>query len=315
MINVSVVVPCFRGTETIQDLVHDALALGNEQFTPQGRLWSISEIILVWDGGEPELRDVIAKLGKSHDRVIPVYQASIYGKHSATVGGMSLSTGDFVATLDEDGSHRPSDIGVMIDRVVSDRSVLCYSNEPRYPRSRSFRESVGRGAKKSVALFLGLRLAGLFQSFRLIHGDVARDIASRIGPDVYLDVALSWYAPKPSVAPVFPRHFDGLKSSYSFARLLSHFWMLFLTAGPAITKVMAVLGVFASLAGLVLGSVFALQVLFGASAPQGWASQIVLTLFSSGLALLIIGISAEYLGHVQRTSMGKPPFLLVKEFE
>lgn len=304
--------PCFRGAASVDSLVNELTKLSKIQITPNNIRWKILEIILVWDGGEAELAARIRRLARGSGLVRPVFLTRNFGQHAATAAGMSISAGDWVVTMDEDGQHRGTDISIMLDSVATHGSLLCYSRAPLASKSRKIRDYVSKLAKIVAVRLLGATVAYRFQSFRLIEGQIAREVGAKLGAGVYLDIALSWYVDRPAVAEVHPIHKSDNTSSYSFRMLLSHFWRLFLSVGPAVTRLISFIGLLAAAGGILLGAVLSLQAVSGAEVPAGWTSQVVLTLVFSGLSLVLLGLLAEYLGQVQKSSMGRPTYAVAE---
>jgi hypothetical protein len=152
---------------------------------------------------------------------------------------------------------------------------------------------------------------GRFNSFRLIEGEVARSVAAYSGPNVYLDVALSWVIGGAARCPVELREERGRRSGYTPGRLLRHFWQLVLTSGTLPLRLIAVAGG-ASIVFAVLFS--ALQIwhrLHDEIPVQGWTSTMIVLCLFGGLTLVSIGIIAEYLAFSVSMAMGKPAYLIV----
>jgi len=147
--------------------------------------------------------------------------------------------------------------------------------------------------------------------FRMIEGEVARSVAAYSGPNVYLDVALSWVVGFAERCPVILREERGRRSGYTPRRLVKHFWQLVLSSGTLPLRLIAFVG-FASIVFAVAYS--ALQVwnrLHNEIPVQGWTSTMIVICLFAGLTLVSIGIIAEYLGFSVSMAMGKPAYLIV----
>lgn len=312
---ISVVVPVYAGASTLDALVGELVELGETGSSPDGRRFAIREILLVDDNGRDGSAAVIRRLEGQHEMVRGVWLSRNYGQHAATLAGISQSTQEWVVTLDEDGQHDPRYLGALLDGAVTHRTQIAYGDPHAGRRRPGLRGMSSRGAKMLLAKVFGNPEAPKYQSFRLIEGEVARAVATSVGPGAFLDVALGWFA-RPSVSiPIVIRDDDGRPSTYSMRRLLRHFSWLLLTNGVQGLRIVSMLGVLS--AGL--GILAALWiVVFGLTTgwyPEGWASTYVTYLLGNGAVLLAIGIVAEYIGATTSRSLGRRAFHIVSDLE
>lgn len=308
MQSLSIVVPCYRGESSLSQLVDEISPLTENQKSPEGHHWRVIEIVLVFDGGTQALKQVIQELTDQCAWITPVWLSRNFGQHAATFAGLAQASGSWVVTMDEDGQHNPEDIEKLLDVAIRADKFLVYAKPTNSPKHGWLRNSGSKLAKKVASRMLGGTEASLFQSFRLIEGDLARFVAQTVGPNVYFDIALSWFVDKPATADVELRAGSDRKSGYSLPKLFRHFWMLFLSIGTRTMRGVTLLGIIAAASGTGLAVFFAIQRLLGSDFPTGWASQITVTLVSGGLILLSLGLIAEYLGSAVNKLMGKPTF-------
>lgn len=295
MEEIAVVIPCYRGETTLKPLIDEILPFTKAHDTVQGVTWKVTEIVLVFDGGSNELADEIEKLTLAHKPVRAVWLSRNFGQHAATLAGISTTTSRWVATLDEDCQHNPTELGLLLDHALANRKLLVYGKPTNPPHHGLLRNGASKMAKAIAAWLIGTKRAKDFQSYRLISGDVARSLAQRVGPQVYLDVALAWVTDEPGLAAITLRDSSHRRSGYSPKKLFAHFWALFLSIGTRTMRVVSFLGIFSALFGIGLAVFFIIQRLSGASVPEGWASQITVTLVSGGLILFFLGLISEYL--------------------
>jgi polyisoprenyl-phosphate glycosyltransferase len=309
---VAVVVPVYRGQETLPPLLEELEQLATPQVSPAGNRFQISEVILVHDSG-PDLSDVtIRTLASRYAYVRPVWLARNFGQHAATLAGMSSTSADWIVTMDEDGQHDPAAIGAMLDVALSTRSPLVYAEPTNKPPHSAFRNLTSRLAHALVRV-LGAGDLRHFHSFRLVLGEIGRGLAAYCGESVYLDVALTWVANRTATCPVAMREERGRPSGYSTRRLASHMWRMVLTSGTRPLRLVALVGAVLSVAAVALiGWVIAAKVTNHVPV-RGWTSVMVVLLVTSGGTLFSLGILAEYLGVAARSAMGKPLYLVVRD--
>lgn len=220
MHQVSVVVPVYQGSETLSSLVDEIKSLVSPSTTPSGVRFLVSELILVDDCGPDDSRSTISILADTYSFVKPVWLSRNFGQHAATLAGISATSGKWIATIDEDGQHDPRDIGLMLDKALSERAHVCYAKSSNEPPHGPLRNLMSRCAKVLSSAITGSADPLNYSSFRLILGDIGRSVAAYAGEAVYLDVALSWIADRSSAVRVDFRQERREKSGYTFATLL-----------------------------------------------------------------------------------------------
>ena len=147
-LNISVVIPVYRGEETLPGLMNELEVLTNTQVTAQGRPFAISEVLLVWDRGPGRSDEVIRELSNTHEWIKPIWLSRNFGQHAATLAGMTSSGGDWIVTMDEDGQQDPRFIADMIDTAYDQSAQLVYGTPTNPPPHSKVRNLGSRTAKR-----------------------------------------------------------------------------------------------------------------------------------------------------------------------
>ena len=310
---ISVVIPVYGGEKTLARVVAEIAPLTEGSLTPDGQLFRIDEVVVVFDNGRDESPRIIRELTAEHPFVRSIWLSRNYGQHAATLAGMASTGGEWIVTLDEDGQHDPADIAILLDTAMREKAPLVYA-KPINKASHGFvRNAASRGAKWLLALLFTGSNAPDYQSFRLVLGSIGRGVAAYSGSGVYLDVALGWVAPPAATADITLRDEGARVSGYSSRRLISHFWRMVLTSGTRGLRIVSFIGVVFGLIGLALTLFIVIARVTTDTVPEGWASTIVIVLLSSGAILVSLGIIAEYIGVAVNMSLGKPPYLITSD--
>lgn len=310
---ISVVIPVYGGERTLRSVIQEIAPLVEGVRTPDGYPYRVTETLLVYDNGRDDSPRVIRELQDEFPFVRAVWLSRNFGQHAATLAGMASSGGEWIVTLDEDGQHDPADIGRLLDAAMREQASLVYAKPVNKPSHGFVRNVASRGAKWMLAKLLAGPNAADYQSFRLMLGTVGRGVAAYSGAGVYLDVALGWVAPTAVTAPIRLRDEGERESGYSARRLFSHFWRMVLTSGTRGLRIVSALGVIFAIGGIAMTVFILASRLSGSPVPEGWASQIVVILVSSGAILFSLGVIAEYVGVNVNMSLGKPPYLIVSD--
>lgn len=312
-LSVSVVIPVYRGEDTLPGLIDELAALHEAQATPQGRPFRVSEVLLVWDRGPGRSDHVIRELAAKHDWVRPVWLSRNFGQHAATLAGMTSSGGEWIVTLDEDGQMDPSFIGPMLDTAYDRGAQLIYASPTNPPPHGAIRNAGSKLAKWFFVKFLADQKFEEFNSYRLVLGEVGRSVAAYTGTGVYLDVALSWVVADVATCPVAMRSEGRAAGNYNYGRLFGHFGRLVVSSGTKPLFFVTFIGI----AFVVLGGLAALWVgyqrIVGDLPVSGWASMFIALMVVGGAVMMSLGIIAQYIGAATNMSLGKPLYVVVRD--
>jgi len=173
LITISVVIPVYNGEHSLPSLVQELARLSQPTQSPNGINYVVQEVILVHDCGPNYSDRTIEDLSEQYPFLRPIWLTRNYGQHPATLSGMASSISDWVVTMDEDGQQNPADIGMMLDMALADDFQIVYARPINPPPHGLIRNIFSAVAKKLALKFLGVRYqAGVFNSFRLIDGDI-----------------------------------------------------------------------------------------------------------------------------------------------
>ena len=307
----SIVVPVYQGERTLDALLAEIEPLVAPQVTPRGHPFRVVDVVLVHDGAVDGSHIVMERLAERLPFVTTVWLSRNYGQHAASLAGMAATTGDWVATVDEDGQMNPAELGLMLDAALHDAAPVVYAAPTNPPPHGFLRNLLSRSVKVGVARIVGNPQIVDFHSFRLVRGDIARSLAAYCGHGVYLDVALSWIVDSWTTCPVTLRAERERPSGYSFGKLFAHFGKLVLTAGTRPLRLISIFGVLSIVVGLVLSAAMVWLRLTRQIPVAGYTSLLVTMCFFSGGILFSLGVIAEYLAVTLSMAMGRPLFVTV----
>lgn len=309
---VSVVVPVYRGEQTIATLITELDQFSRPATTARGASFVVDEIVLVHDHGPDRSDIVLQQLDLDYAQVRVVWLSRNFGQDAATIAGLVAARGEWIVTMDEDGQHDPHYIGAFLDTALAQRADLVYSKPTNTRPHGLLRNLTSRGAKLVLATVFSFPDSTRFESYRLIRGDIGRQLARVASNGVYLDVALTWVVDNAAQEPVVLRAEGREQSGYNYRRLFSLFWKMVLCSGTRGLRLVSLLGLSLATGGVVYAAVIVWQVLFGhGQNPAGWASTIIVLLLVGGAILFSLGLIAEYLGVALHVLVGKPLYLTV----
>ncbi len=314
LIRISTVTPVYSGSEYLGRLVEqlNELKLRLEKECDQLRL---AESIFVIDGAIDDSEAKLLELKDLHDWVNVVSLSRNFGQHNATVAGILHTSGDWVVTLDEDLQHAPTEIPGMLMKAATERLDIVVAAARGGSHGNSWRDRSSRLAKSIIGRVSGNQFVALFNSFRVMRGQVARATASVCSHQTYFDVAMVWFTDRIDSVPIKldDQRFNQHKSSgYSFSQLLGHAKRLLMSSDLHLFKIAVLISGASLLLTALLGAIVLISYLTDPStaAVRGWASLMSAILLYGGVLSLLLGFVLEIVKINLFQNQGKPAFFI-----
>ncbi len=309
----STVIPVYQGGPYLESLVKELLTVKASLDYEEGPLQLI-EAIFVDDSSIDDSSEILSGLQAKHPwvRILPLSRN--FGQHPASVAGILHSSGDWVATLDEDLQHHPQFLIPLLMYAIANRQDVVYAN-PKDPVHNSlFRDLSSRLYKVLISKLSNNPHVPYFNSFRMMRGSVARAAASVSSPTTYFDIALCWFTSRFGQLKLPLRdQRSGCRSGYNLGALIQHSWRMLVSSEIKVLKVAAISGFAAVVVSLGAALYTLIQKLFYPEAIRliGWTSLIIMTFFFGGLLCFLLGIVLEFMSVLVLQAQGKPTFFVV----
>jgi len=312
---VSTVTPVYQGAATLEELVRQ-LDRERQAWDRDGLPLELVEAIFVDDDSIDDSAAILADLAARYPWVRAVTLSRNFGQHPATVAGILHSSGDWIATLDEDLQHEPRFVLQLLREAVEHGWDIAYAKPLDHVHESLFRDQSSRIYKWLLTLATGNPNVRAFNSFRVLRGSVARAAASVSSHDTYLDVVLGWFSRHLGTLPLAlkdQRYVARQASGYTFFKLLSHARKLLVSSQTKWLRLGAMVGVGAMVFSIALALYMLGQKLsYPASIDvRGWLSLFLGIVFFGGLSSFLLGVVLEYLSTLLLQSQGKPTFFVV----
>lgn len=265
------------------------------------------EVIFVEDCGGDSSWDIICNLAKNDNRVKGVQLSRNFGQHAATICGFVQSTGDWVATLDDDLEQSPESLPELYKTALEGHDLVygVYS-ERSHQNWRNVTSSMARWLFKKAIPSLNYE----YTSFRVVRGPLARELRKLDSPFPFVDGYLSWLT-NSCCTVVVPHTFRASgKSNYTFGKLFIHAVNIFVTFSDLPLRMASWLGMLTFFLGMCWLSLLGVRYWLGGITVSGFTSIMVAILLFSGAQLIMLGIFGEYLGRMNFKLSNKPPFLV-----
>jgi len=302
-ISLSVVVPCYNSEITINQLV-ELLKMEIEKVSIND-----FEILLVNDYSEDDTWKEIENVCKKYCFVKGVSLAKNFGQHAALLAGLRKSSKEFVLCMDDDLQTHPNQIQYLLIKILDGYDVV-------YGRYETYKQNI---LKKTASWFFNLILTSITNkpknikatNFSLLRRFVVDEIIKYTGPFPSLSNLIFRTTSNIGIAEI--EHFKRFvgKSNYTIKKMMS----LFVTVTSysiAPLRFASYFGMFTSLAGFLFMAYLIIRKIINPNYGAGWTSLMASILFFSGVILLCIGISGEYIGRLF-IHIGEEPQYVIRE--
>jgi len=267
------------------------------------------EIVLVNDGSADDSLAVCRELCQKTETALTIVNlARNFGEHNAVMAGLSEARGEYIVNMDDDLQNPPEEV-VSLFRYCKDNGydvVYGYYEKKRH----SFFRNLGSRFTNYCADVLLDKPKGLYlSSFRCMNAFLAESILSHKGPFPYIDGLIMQVTA--NIGRLKVEHLsraDG-RSNYTLRRLVHLYFSMFLNHSVTPLRIGTMTGAVMALLGLAGFAEVLVEALTG-STPQGWASLMAAILLLTGVQLIMLGLTGEYLGRLFLTVNGKPQFVI-----
>jgi len=303
--NLSVVIPVYRGEETLGPLVE---RLGKVLPT----IANSFEVLLINDDSPDRSWTVIETLSQAYPWVRGIDLMRNYGQENATLCGIREACYEIIVTMDDDLQHFPEDIPNLVAKLSEGFDVAF-----GVPRSRSqawWKGILSAWVKRVIALILGSKSVRDISAFKAMRAELRDAFASVHSPDVQLDALLSWATTKFVSVPIDEGPRTVGRSNYNLYKLIK-VSILILTSYTTIPlRFASVLGFFFTILGFFV-FIYVVTIYFTAGSIPGFPFLVSIVTIFSGVQLFALGIIGEYLALSFERSSGRPPYVIKKKTE
>ncbi len=296
--NISVVVPVYRGESLIEPLV-GRLAEALPKFSKK------YEVVLVNDGSPDDSWGVIQKLSRKHKWVRGIRLMRNYGQHNATLCGVRAARYEVTVTLDQDLQHPPEEIPALLAKL--ENYDVVYGAPKRLPQG-FLRNVVTANTKNILARVMGVPSVKNISAFRAFRTDLRNAFTNFQSPTLIIDVLLSWGTSKFTSVEVGIEKPEE-RSNYGFSGLVKAALLILTGYSTAPLRLASVIGFVMTLFGLGI-FLYVFYIYFALGSLPGFPFLASIIALFSGAQLFALGIFGEYLARMFDRSMDRPTYIV-----
>ena len=301
----SFVLPAYNEGVNLRRMAKRLLAAGRKTGEP-------FEIVWVNDGSSDNTEDVLEAMADKNHRIRPVHLSRNFGHMAALTAGLDAAraTGA-VITLDSDGQHPPELIPDMV-ALWKQGADIVQGVRRRTDDASGFKRLTSWGFYHLLKALSNLDLPEGAADFRLLDREVV-DVLNELPERTrFLRGLVYWIGFDVELLPFHAPHRQAGRTKYDFTRMLS----FALNGITAFSMRPLRLTFFLGFVVLLFTGTYALWVLWcyitGIPLVAGWTSLLLVTLFLSGIQLLMLGVASEYLGRLFSETKNRPIYITRK---
>jgi len=296
--NLSVVVPVYRGEKLVEPLVERL----NKSLPTFAKRY---EVILVNDGSPDGSWDVIEQLAKKYKWVRGIRLMRNYGQHNATLCGVRLAQYDIVVTMDQDLQHPPEEIPVLLAELEKGFDVV-YGAPKKLPQG-FLRNLMTANMKNILANVMGVPSVKNISAFRAFHTHLRSAFENFQSPSMIVDVLLSWGTTRFTSVQVDIT--EAQTSNYNFSTLVKAAMLILIGFSTKPLRLASWIGFIMTLFGLGV-FIYVMVIYFTVGSLPGFPFLAAIIALFNGTQLFTLGIFGEYLARMFDRSMDRPPYVI-----
>ena len=299
---ISVVVPVYKSSDTLPLLVDEV-----GKVLPN--VADAYELVLVNDGSPDQSWQVISELAGTHSWVRGIDLMRNYGQHNATLCGVREARFEVIVIMDDDLQNPPREIPKLLEKLEEGYDVVY--GVARKRQQIWWKSLASAIVKRVIAYVMGLRTVRDIGAFKAFRADLRKSFENFRGPDVLVDVLLSWGTTRFATVPVDEEPRAVGKSNYNFFKLIK-VSLLVLTSYTTIPlRFASIVGFLFTLFGFGVLT-YVLVTYFVAGSIPGFSFLASSITIFSGVQLFALGILGEYLARVFERTGGRPTYTIAR---
>ena len=298
---ISVVIPVFNSELSLGELITrlEPVLL---------KITDAFEVILINDGSQDQSGSVIDRLGEQHPWIHGIHLMRNYGQHNALLCGIRHAKHEIIVTMDDDLQHPPNMIPRLLRELERGHDVVY--GTPEREQHGLWRDLASRITKLALQNAMGARIASKVSAFRAFRTHVRDSFVEYQGPNVSIDVLLTWGTTRFTSVVVEHEIRRHGTSNYTLGKLFMHATNMMTGFSTFPLRLASVIGFSFTLFGMgILGYVFYRYITLGRVVP-GFAFLASLVALLSGAQLFALGIIGEYLARMHFRMMDRPPYTI-----
>lgn len=301
----SFVIPCYGSQNTIMGVVDEIDEV--MRLRPETEY----EIIAVNDGSPDDVLSVLKEMVKVNPRLTVADLSKNMGKHSAVMAGYSLTSGDYIVNLDDDGQCPMNKLWELYDALGNEYDLAM----AKYPEKKQSKfKNFGSAVNSAMNCWLLGKPKDLcFANFSILKKYIVDEILRYDNPYPYLEGLILRSTRRIICIEMEERNrSDNGKGNFTFSKSFSLLANGLTAFSVKPLRIASLIGMICALLGFVLGIYVVIKKILNPEIMMGYSSIMAVLIFVGGIIMVMLGIIGEYIGRIY-ISINKSPQYVIRE--
>lgn len=304
MVEISTIIPV-RDEEKNLNILVDRLIATYEKMKVS------FEVIFVTDINVDNTQVILEDLSEKNKNIKAIKLSNRFGQHVAVLAGLDHSQGKYTVIMDGDLQDLPEDIPVLYEKICEGYDVVYAVKETK--NDNYFRNMSSKSFNKIMNFLSDVKVDNNTSMFRIISRRMQNEIIRyrEFEPSLtYIFNLINFPTTKVLVSSGKREHGD---SKYNLGRLINFAISTLLSFSRKPLRMISGIGSFIALLSFIYLIIVLIQYFFFEIEIVGWATLIVIILFTSGVQLLGLGVIGEYIGRIFMQTKNRPLYVIDKK--
>ena len=307
MTKISICIPCYKASETIEKLTAEIKEVLKENIKYD------YEIILVNDGSPDNTFEVISKLALNDSHIIAYNLSKNFGEASALMAAYSKATGDYVVRMDDDGEHNPKDLFKLINKLEEGYDYVCA--EFKHYHHSLYKRIGSKFNYWFLTKMMDIPKGSILSSYNVTRKYVIDEILKYDNPKPYVDGMVWAITNKITSVPIEHSFRYAGESGYGFKKSVA-LWVNGVTSySVKPLRLATIFGFIFAIIGFIFGIIVIVDKLLHPQIEAGWTSMFAAILFIGGFIMIFLGLIGEYIGRGYMIDNHIPQYVIRDEIK
>lgn len=306
MKKISFIIPCYGSEKTVQTVIDEIVDVVSKKEYDY-------EIIAVNDKSPDNVLIVLKNIAEKNEKVKVLSLAKNMNRPGALMAGMSVSNGDYLVLMDDDGQCPMERLWDLIKPLEEGHDVSI-AKYPAYKQSKfkSFGTIVNR---KMTEIIMEKPKHLSFTNFSAIQKYIAEEMLKYKNPYPYMTgLILRTTSDIVNVEMEERKRISGA-TTFTFKKMLKLWINGFTAFSVKPLRISTLLGLLTALCGFIYGLYIIIhKVFFHPEVIQGYSSLMAVFLFIGGMIMLMLGLIGEYIGRIYICINDSPQYVIKEKY-
>lgn len=302
---ISITIPCYKSQDTITKLTD-----GIKEEMNKHKEYDY-EIILVNDCSPDNTFEVISNLALNDEHILAYDLSKNFGESSALMAAYSMSSGDYVVRMDDDGEHDPKYLFNLINKLEEGYDYVC-------AKFKNYHHSLYKriGSKFNywfLTKMMDIPSGSIMSSYNVTRRYVIDEILKYHNPKPYIDGMVWAITTRTAFVPIEHGYRYAGESGYNLRKSIS-LWLNGVTSfSIKPLRIASISGMIFAFTGFIIGVIVVIDKLINPEISVGWTSTFAMILFIGGFIMLFLGLIGEYVGRQYLIANQLPQYVIRQE--